>query len=241
MAQRLDKEGFQIHIHAVGDRAVRAGLDGLEAARKANGLSNNRHQMAHLEMVDPDDIPRFQELEVTANFQPYWLYEDVWLEKNTVPYIGPERAKRLYQIKTLTDGGARLALGSDWPISAADPFLGMMVAATHKNPKKPEYPVWEPEERMPMETLLEAYTLGGAWINRSDEDTGSLEQNKAADFIIIDRDILAIPPDKVGGTQVLSTYVDGKCVYQRPPDAAAKPAFSSAGPRGFSAHAANNR
>jgi predicted amidohydrolase YtcJ len=241
MAQRLDKEGFQIHIHAVGDRAVRAGLDGLEAARKANGLSNNRHQMAHLEMVDPDDIPRFQELEVTANFQPYWLYEDVWLEKNTVPYIGPERAKRLYQIKTLTDGGARLALGSDWPISAADPFLGMMVAATHKNPKKPEYPVWEPEERMPMETLLEAYTLGGAWINRSDEDTGSLEQNKAADFIIIDRDILAIPPDKVGGTQVLSTYVDGKCVYQRPPDAAAKPAFSSAGSRGFSAHAANNR
>ena len=228
MAQRLDKEGFQIHIHAIGDKAVRAGLDGLEAARKANGPSGNRHQMAHLEMVDPEDMPRFQALDVTANFQPYWLYEDVWLENNTLPYIGPERAKRLYQIKTLTDGGARLALGSDWPISSPDPFLGMMVAATHKNPKKPQYPVWEPEERVPMETLLEAYTLGGAWINRSDEDTGSLELGKAADFIIIDRDILAIPLDKVGATQVLSTYVDGKCVFQRAPDPAAKSSTSSA-------------
>ena len=92
-----------------------------------------------------------------------------------------------------------------------------------------------------MEALLEAYTLGGARINRSDEDTGSLEQNKAADFIIIDHDILAVAPDKVGGTQVLSTYVDGKCVFQRPPDAAAKPVSSSAGPRVSSAHAANNR
>jgi predicted amidohydrolase YtcJ len=241
MAQRLDKEGFQIHIHAVGDKAVRAGLDGLEAARKANGPSDNRHQMAHLEMVDPDDMPRFQALEGTANFQPYWLFEDVWLEKSTLPYIGPERAKRLYQIKTLTDGGARLALGSDWPISSPNPFLGMMVAATHKNPKKSQYPVWEPEERMPMETLLEAYTLGGAWINRSDEDTGSLEQGKAADFIIIDRDILAIPLDEVGATQVLSTYVDGKWVFQRPPGAAAKPSSSSAKPPVSSAHAANNR
>ena len=207
MARRLDKEGFQIHIHAVGDKAVRAGLDGLEAARKANGPSGNRHQMAHLEMVDPEDMPRFQALDVTANFQPYWLYEDVWLENNTLPYIGPERAKRLYQIKTLTDGGARLALGSDWPISSPDPFLGMMVAATHKNPKKPEYPVWEPEERVPMDTLLEAYTLGGAWINRSDEDTGSLELGKAADFIIIDRDILAIPLDKVGATQGRNSHL----------------------------------
>jgi predicted amidohydrolase YtcJ len=193
--------------------------------------------MAHLEVVDPDDIPRFEALDVTANFQPYWLFEDIWLENNTLPYLGPERAKRLYQIKTLTDGGARLALGSDWPISSADPFLGMMVAATHENPKKPQYPVWQPEERMPLETLLEAYTRGGAWINRSDKDTGSLEQGKAADFIIIDRDILAIPLDQVGATQVLSTYVDGKCVFQRAPDPPVKSSSSGARPRDSSAGA----
>ncbi|HEU4679078.1 MAG TPA: amidohydrolase family protein [Terrimicrobiaceae bacterium] len=163
---------------------------------------------------------------MTANFQPYWRCEDVWLENNTLPYIGPERARHLYQIKTLADRGARLALGSDWPISSPNPFLGMMVAATHKNPKKPQYPVWEPEERMPIETLLEAYTLGGAWINHSDEDTGSLEQGKAADFTIIDRDILAIPLEKVGATQVLSTYVDGKCVFRRASDSATKPSSS---------------
>ena len=142
--------------------------------------------MAHLEMVDPEDMLRFQALDVTANFQPYWLCKDVWLENNTLPYIGPERAKRLYQIKTLPDQNAhrcRGAPGAGQRLAHFLPrslFLGMMVAATHKNPKKPQYPVWEPEERVPMETLLEAYTLGGAWINRSDKDTGSLEQGKAA-------------------------------------------------------------
>lgn len=222
MAQRLDREGFQIHIHAIGDMAVRAGLDGLEAVRKANGPSANRHQMAHLEMIDPKDMPRLRALDVTANFQPYWFSEDDWLEADVLPAIGRERAKRLYQMGTVVGTGARLALGSDWPISSADPFLGMMVGVTRKNPKKPRFPVWEPDERVPLDTLLMAYTLGGAWINGSEKETGSLEPGKAADFIIVDRDILAVAIEQVGATQVLSTYVDGKRVFQRPPGAPAK-------------------
>lgn len=217
IARRLDKEGFQIHIHAIGDWAVRNTLDGLEAARQANGPSANRHQMAHLELINPADMPRFHALDVTANFQPYWLYQDVWLERNTLPYIGLERASHLYQIGTVLRTGARLALGSDWPISSPNPFLGLEVGASHQNPKKPDEPVWQPDERVPLETLLKAYTIGGAWINRAERDTGSLEVGKAADFIIIDRDILAVPIHEVGKTQVLSTYVDGKLVYQRPP------------------------
>lgn len=216
IAQRLDQEGFQIHTHAIGDWAIRNTLDGLEAARQANGPSANRHQMAHLELIDPADMPRLQALDVTANFQPYWLYHDIWLETTTLPYLGPERSARLYPIGTVLKTGARLALGSDWPISSPNPFLGLEVGATHQNPKKPDESAWEPDERVPLETLLKAYTIGGAWINRAEKDTGSLETGKAADFIIIDRDILTVPIHDVGKTQVLSTYVDGKLVYQRP-------------------------
>lgn len=220
MAARLDKEGFQIHIHAIGDQAVRSGLDGIEAARKANGPSGNRHQMAHLQMIDPRDMPRFRELDVTANFQPYWMAADVWLEESVFPFLGRERSKHLYQLGTVVGTGARLALGSDWPISSADPFLGMMTATTRLNHKKPEIPVWEPEERVPLETLLRAYTIGGAWINRAEKEAGSLEAGKAADFIIVDRDVLSVPIEQVGATKVISTYVDGKRVFQRAASAA---------------------
>ncbi len=220
IAKRLDKEGFQIHIHAIGDAAARNGLDGIEAARKANGPSQNRHHIAHLELVDPTEFPRFKELDVTANFQPYWCFADVWLDNNTLPYLGPERAKRIYQIGTILANGARLTLGSDWPVSSPNPFLGLQVGATRQNPKKPDLPSWLPDERVPLETLLKAYTIGGAWINRSEKETGSLEPGKAGDFIIVDRDILAIPILEVGKTQVLSTYIDGKRVFQREPGVA---------------------
>jgi len=221
IAKRLDKEGFQIHIHAIGDAAARNGLDGIAAARKANGPSDNRHHIAHLELVDPADLPRFKALDVTANFQPYWCFADVWLDNNTLPYLGRERADRIYQIGTVLAHGARLTLGSDWPVSSPNPFLGMQVGATRKNPKKPDLPSWLPDERVPMDTLLRAYTIGGAWINRSDRDTGSLEPGKAADFVIVDRDILKVPVMEVGQTQVLSTYIDGQKVFHREPGTAA--------------------
>lgn len=220
LAKRLDQEGFQIHIHAIGDAAARHSLDGLEAARKANGPSKNRHHIAHLEFVDAVDFPRFKKLDVTANFQPYWCFADVWLDNTTLPFLGPERAKRLYQMGSILAQGARLTLGSDWPVSSPNPFLGLQVGATRQNPKKPDQPVWLPDERVPLATLLKAYTIGGAWINRSEKDTGSLEPGKAADFVIVDRDILTIPIHEVGQTQVLSTYIDGQKVFQREPGAA---------------------
>jgi len=220
LATRLDKEGFQIHIHAIGDAAARNGLDGLEAARKANGPSKNRHHIAHLELVDSSDLPRFKKLDVTANFQPYWCFADVWLDNTTLPFLGLERSRHLYQMGSFLAQGARLALGSDWPVSSPNPFLGMQVGATRQNPRKPDLPAWLPDERVPLATLLKAYTIGGAWINRSDKHTGSLELGKAADFVIVDRDILTIPIQEVGETQVLSTYVDGRKVFQREPGTA---------------------
>lgn len=221
VAKRLDREGFQIHLHAIGDRAARTGFDGLEAAHKANGPSKNRHHMAHLELIDVTDIPRFRKLDVTANFQPYWCYADTWLDETTEPFVGPERARRLYPMGTVLAAGARLALGSDWPVSSPNPFLGMMVGATRQNPKKPDSAPWMPEERVPLERLLEAYTAGGAWINRWEKETGSLEVGKAADFVIVDRDVLATPILEVGKTQVLATYVDGQLVFQRQAGSAA--------------------
>jgi predicted amidohydrolase YtcJ len=228
VASRLDREGFQVHIHAIGDYATRTALDGLQAVRDANGPSKNRPHIAHLELIDPADIPRFHSLGITANFQPYWCYADTWLDETTEPFIGAERATRLYQMASVLAPGTRLALGSDWPVSSPNPFMGMMVGATRQNPKKPDSAPWMPKERVPLETLLAAYTIGGAWINRNDKETGSLEVGKAADFIIVDRDILATPVLEVGKTQVLSTYIDGKLVYRR--DSGSSAVSPTAGP-----------
>lgn len=220
IATRLDAAGFQIHMHAIGDRAIREGLDALAAVRAANGASDLRHQMAHLELVDPADIPRFAELGVFANFQPFWMFPDASFE-DVEHLLGPERTGRLYSIRSFEEAGARIVAGSDWPVSTPNPFLAIEVGITRRDPADPSGPVWNPGQRVSLDTLLAAYTIQGATVNHREDETGSLEVGKAADFVILDRNLFEVSPDQIGETRVLATFVDGVQVYASSADAAA--------------------
>ena len=228
LVSRLDRHGLQVHMHAIGDRAVRAGLDALAAARDANGPSDNRHHIAHLQLVAPADLPRFRELGVIANVQPFWMFPDRWFEENAEAVIGPERARQLYPLRSIVRTGARIAAGSDWFVSSPNPFLAIQVGTTRVSPDPPVGDPWIPGERVSRKTLLAAYTTGGAYVNRREHETGSLEVGKAADFVIVDRNPLTVPVRRIGGTQVLKTFVDGEEVYAAGPATGA----TSRGPDG---------
>ena len=216
LVSRLDRHGLQVHMHAIGDRAVRAGLDALAAARDANGPSDNRHHIAHLQLVAPADRPQFRELGVIATFNPFWMFPDRWFEENAEAFIGPERSRQLYPLRSIVRTGARIAAGSDWPVSSPNPFRAIQVGATRLDPDSSVGAPWIPAERVSRKTLLAAYTTGGAYVNRREHETGSLEVGKAADFVIVDRNPLRVPIRRLGGTQVLKTFVDGAEVYAKP-------------------------
>src|SRR5262245_27284633 len=158
---RLDAEGFQIHMHGIGDRAIREGLDALEKARVANGATDLRHQIAHLQLVDPADIRRLAPLGVFANFQPYWMFADESIKKSVEPLIGPERTARLYEIRSFEQAGTRIVAGSDWPVSKSNPFLAIEVGMTRRDPEDPNGPVWNPAQRDLLDTLLPASPIVG--------------------------------------------------------------------------------
>jgi predicted amidohydrolase YtcJ len=161
IAARLDREGFQTHVHAIGDRAIRETLDAFERAREENGPRDSRHHVSHLELFDPQDIPRFRALGVVANFQPLWAYADAYITELTEPVLGPERSRWLYPIKSVADTGAPLAAGSDWSVSSMNPIEAMQVAITRRGLDDRTGPVWIPEERVDLATILAAYTRGG--------------------------------------------------------------------------------
>ena len=213
LATRLDAAGFQIHMHAIGDSAIREGLDALAAARAANGASDLRHHMAHLQLADAADIPRLAALGVFANFQPFWMFRDASI-KDVEHLIGPERTERLYLIHSFEKTGVPIVAGSDWPVSTPNPFQAIEVGMTRRDPADPAGPVWNPGERVSLDTLLAAYTTQGAIVNHREDSIGSLEVGKAADFIILDRNLFDVSPDQIGETQVLATFVDGKQVYE---------------------------
>jgi predicted amidohydrolase YtcJ len=213
LAINLDKAGFQIHIHAIGDRAVRMSLDALEAARKANGPREARHHIAHLELVDPADIPRFQALGVVANFQPLWAYPDLYITKLTEPILGPERSRRLYPIGSLARSGAIIVGGSDWSVSSINPLEAIQVAVTRRAPEDPAGAAWLPEELIDLPTALAAYTINGAYLSHQEEITGSIETGKAADLVILDRNLFEIPSNEIHQIGVRMTLLAGKIVF----------------------------
>lgn len=214
LATALDKAGFQIHIHAIGDRAIRESLNALEAARKANGARDSRHHLAHIQLFDPADIPRFKGLGVIANFQPLWAYADPYITDLTEPVLGPERSRWLYPIRSLAASGARLAAGSDWSVSSLNPLEAIEVAITRRDPSSGPGPAWRPEETVDLATMLAAYTTGGAWLAFQEKNTGSLEVGKAADLIVLDRNLFALPPYEIGEAKVLLTLVAGQEVWR---------------------------
>ncbi len=212
----LDREGFQVHIHAIGDRAIRVSLDAHEAAQKVNGRRDARHHIAHLELIEPEDILRFRDLGVIANFQPLWAFADPYVRKLTLGPLGPKRSRWIYPIASVLRTGAIMAAGSDWPVTSLNPLEAIQVAVTRRGPTEPEGPAWIPEEKIDLPAVLAAYTINGAYLNHEEKETGSIEAGKAADLIVLDRDLFKIPPEKIHEAKVVLTLLEGKEVFRAP-------------------------
>jgi predicted amidohydrolase YtcJ len=211
---RLDAEGFQVHLHALGDRAVREALDAVAAARQANGYGDNRHHLAHLQVIHPDDVPRFGELGAVANCQALWACNDAQMTELTVPFLGPERVARQYPFGSLERSGAMLAMGSDWSVSSPDPFEQMHVAVNRLPADGADAEPLLPAERLPLSTALHAFTMGSAYVNHLDGVTGSIEVGKRADLVVADQDLLAVPVREIGAVRAVLTMVEGQVVHR---------------------------
>ncbi|MFV0374120.1 amidohydrolase [Microbacterium sp.] len=212
----LDAAGFQVHFHAIGDRAVRQCLDAVEHAVARNGRGDHRHHIAHLQVVHPDDIPRFRRLQVAANMQTLWATLEPQMVELTLPFLGPTRAAWQYPFGDLLRSGAVLAAGSDWSVTSPDP-LAAIHTAVNRMPA-PGYEEGEetpflPEQAIDLGTALVAYTAGSAWVNHLDAVTGTIEVGKFADLAVLDRDPFDGPADLIGATRVLQTFVEGERVY----------------------------
>lgn len=210
----LDARGFPVHFHAVGDRAVHDTLNAVEVARAANGTSGLRHQIAHVQVVDPADVPRFGELGVTATIQAAWAVNDADMTELTTPLLGTERARRQYPFRSLRDAGAPLAAGSDWPVSEADPLLAAHVAVNRADPGSEREP-FVPEESVRLQDILSAYTAGGARVNDVDDRIGALSVGMDADLVVLDRDPFSLPAREIGDTRVDLTFTRGQLVHER--------------------------
>jgi predicted amidohydrolase YtcJ len=211
---RLHREGFQVHFHAIGDGAVRLALDAVQAAVDSEGPRDLRHHVAHIQLVHPEDVPRFRRLGVIPNAQALWACHEPQMDELTIPFLGPERAGRQYPFGSLVRSGARLAMGSDWGVSSADPLLQIEVATTRVAPDDRDAEPLLHEERLDLETALGAFTAGSAHANHLDE-TGTIEPGRLADLAVLDRDILSADAGPVGDARVLMTMVGGRIVHDR--------------------------
>lgn len=212
---RLDALGFQAHFHAIGDRAVRESLDAVAAARRANGPSDTRPHISHIQVIHPDDIGRFRELGVVANAQPYWAAHEDQMDHLTIPFLGPERAAWQYPFRSLLDAGAMLAMGSDWSVSTPDPLAEMEVAVNRvADYNRGGRPPFLPEQRIGLMDALAAFTTGTAYLNHQEHDTGSVEVGKAADLAVLDRDLFDRGAGAIGEARCIATFVDGVAVYE---------------------------
>ena len=209
----LDAAGFQLHFHAIGDGAVRQSLDAVAASIEANGRLGHRHHIAHLQMIDPADIPRFHELDVIANFQPLWAKLDEYVVDINIPSIGEQRARWMYPIRSVQDAGGMLAFGSDWSVTTANPFPQIETAITRQESESEPLPVFTPEERIDLVSAIEAFTINAAYLNKRELDTGSIEVGKFADLIVVDQNLFEVEPEAISETKVLLTLFGGMPVY----------------------------
>ncbi len=217
----LDRLGFQVHFHALAERAVREALDAIEAARNANGPGDHRHHLAHLQVVHPDDVPRFRQLDVVANVQPLWAAHEAQMDELTIPFLGEPRWRWQYPFASLVRSGAVLAMGSDWSVSSPDPIEEMHVAVNRS--MAPDYPytvetheVFLPDERLDLPTAIAGFTMGSAFVNHLDRETGSIEVGKAADLVVLDRNLFDCPVSELSDARVVGTFVEGAKVYEAP-------------------------
>ncbi|MEZ5551284.1 MAG: amidohydrolase [Pseudomonadales bacterium] len=210
----LDGRGIQVHVHAIGDRAVRVALDAFEAAHAANGTTDNRHHIAHLQLVHPDDYPRFAALGVAADFQAVWAYPDEYITDINTDQVGEARVQLMYPIGSLERAGARIVAGSDWNVSTPSPLLATEVAVTRSDPRGIRPGVLNASEAVSLDTMLRAYTVNGAWLMHQERDTGQLNPGMYADLVVLERDLYQVQPAEIGEVKVLATFLEGVVVYE---------------------------
>lgn len=211
---RFDAMGLQVHVHAIGDLGVRTALDAFEAARARNGERDNRHHIAHLQLVHPDDFPRFAELNVSTTFQALWAYPDSYITDINLPAVGAERVERMYPVRSLQRAGARIIGGSDWSVSSVNPLDAIETALRRQDPDDLVQGTLNAREAVTLETMLAAYTRNAAWVMHQEDIVGSVEVGKRADLVLLDRDLYRIPVEDINTTAVRMTLFDGEVVYR---------------------------
>lgn len=212
---RLDALGFQAHFHALGDQAARDALDAIEAARRANGRSDGRHHIAHLQVIQPEDLPRFRAVDATANIQPLWGCALPDRDELVLPQLGEERRELQWLSGSLHRSGARLTVGSDWNVSSPDPILGMHIAVNRRPPAAlvgQDVPAFLPGEALPLDVIWEAYTAGSAYTCGAD-DSGRIAVGMRADLVQLDRDPFRHDPQDIHTARVVRTVVGGADVH----------------------------
>jgi predicted amidohydrolase YtcJ len=216
----LDKNHWNIHVHAIGNRAVRATLDNFAAIKKANRRWDRREAMVHIEFVDPVDMPRFGKLGVVANFQLQWAGRDVYTVDGVQGYINQDVLNTSYPARSLLKGGAILAQGSDWPVDPYEPFNAIMVAVTRENVANPARGKYGGtniySEHISLPQALRMGTMGTAYQLHQEKVTGSIKVGKYADLIVLDQNLFKIPAMQISNTKVLMTMIGGQTVWQDP-------------------------
>jgi len=230
-ARRMHLGGYSLHIHVIGDRAVRTAIDAIEAARAADGVSSTRDALAHVQLADPADVARMGRDHLYLAFTYAWMYTDPEYDVTVIPFVQPVHGNsyqalhptgsyyenNAYPVRAAKDAGAIITAGSDAPVDTRDPrpFINMASAVTRHIPGQPAL---GPQHRITLAEVVEAYTISGAQMLNIAADAGSLEAGKSADFVVLDRDIFALAaaghPDDIAKTRVLSTYFQGRQVYK---------------------------
>ena len=211
----LDAAGFQVHFHALGDRAVREALDALEAAREANGPTDGRHHLAHLQVVAESETARFAELDAVANLQALWATHEDQIDELTLPFMQDGQEARQYPFGDLVRNGARLAAGSDWPVSSADPLDAIHIAVNRVAPDIDAEPLGGAHQRLDLATAMAAYTSGTAYVNHRDHDTGYIREGYLANLVVLDPDPFSLSQDEIHRSTVVSTWIEGERIYSR--------------------------
>lgn len=210
----LDAAGFQVHMHAIGDRAVRSALDAVETARGRNGATDLRHHVAHVEMVSAPDIDRFARLGVVVNCQAFWAKADAQVQDLTVPLIGRDRMATMYPFADLAKSGATLAMGSDWAVSTANPLEQIEVAITRTDPMRRGDEPFLGDQVLTLPVAVRAFTAGSAYVNHDDQ-AGSIEIGKRADFAVLDRNIFDPAAGMPADAHVTHTVIGGVTEFVR--------------------------
>ncbi|MFI1100975.1 amidohydrolase [Streptomyces melanogenes] len=214
LATVFDRADWQLHAHAIGDRAVRTALDGYETAVRANGRRGNRHTVAHLQLVHPSDHRRFAPLGVVACMQLQWAMRDIWTMEALLPYIGPERHRLMYPARSLERHGAALAGGSDWPVDPLQTWNQVRTAVDREGSEAGQGALYPELEGLTRASSLRMHTAGTAYQLRMERVSGRLLPGMAADLVVLDRDVTRVPIAEVSGTGVRLTLVGGRVVHE---------------------------